>query len=65
VEDNGEGFESRKPTAGSRKGLGGNGLSNMQARLSEVGGTCHVESRPGVGTEVELRVRLSALDGKS
>ena len=58
VEDNGQGFEILNPKAQSRNGLGGNGLPNMQARLSEVGGTCHVESRPGAGTKVEMRVKL-------
>ena len=58
VEDNGQGLQIRKPKAESRNGLGGNGLSNIQARLSEVGGVCHVESRPGAGTKVEMRVKL-------
>ncbi|HUJ74461.1 MAG TPA: ATP-binding protein, partial [bacterium] len=60
VEDDGQGFEAGNPKPEVRNGLGGNGLTNIQARLSEVGGTCRVESRKGVGTKVELRVDLAA-----
>ena len=63
VEDNGQGFEIRNPKSEIRNGTDGNGLANMQARLAEIGGTCHIESRPGAGTRVELRVRLHSLAG--
>jgi signal transduction histidine kinase len=59
VADNGQGFNPQLVTLNSQPVHGGNGLANMQARLSEVGGTCQVESRPGAGTKVELHVKLS------
>jgi signal transduction histidine kinase len=52
VEDNGSGFQ-----AGS--GRAGNGLSNMTRRLSELGGTCQVQSAPGTGTRVIFQLSLS------
>jgi signal transduction histidine kinase len=59
VEDNGKGFTVQSPNSEVRNGTGGNGLPNMQARLAEVGGTCQVESQPGAGTKVEMRVKLA------
>jgi two-component sensor histidine kinase len=53
VEDNGCGFQ-----AGS--GRAGNGLSNMNRRLSEVGGACQVQSTPGTGTKVLFQLNLSS-----
>jgi signal transduction histidine kinase len=38
--------------------LPGNGLTNMRRRLREIGGTCTIESRPGRGTTVQLRLKL-------
>lgn len=59
VEDNGKGFDPQLSTLTPQPVHGGNGLANMQARLAEVGGTCHVESRPGAGTKVEMTVKLA------
>jgi signal transduction histidine kinase len=51
IHDNGCGFETtRKPA--------GNGLGNMKRRLVEIGGTCHIESRAGGGTTVEMRLQV-------
>ena len=36
----------------------GHGLANMQRRLAEIGGRCSLESAPGKGTVVELRLPL-------
>ena len=36
----------------------GNGLENMQKRLKTIGGKLHLESEPGTGTTVRLRVPL-------
>ncbi|MES1180741.1 MAG: ATP-binding protein, partial [Verrucomicrobiota bacterium] len=36
----------------------GNGLSNMKQRLQNIGGSCFVESRPGHGTTIRLRLRI-------
>jgi signal transduction histidine kinase len=63
VEDNGRGFEPRKQKAEAGNGLGGNGLSNIRERLSEIGGTCRIESQTGAGTKVEMRVNLPWDDG--
>jgi signal transduction histidine kinase len=56
VKDDGCGFEQ----AGEKTG---NGLSNMVARMTALGGGCEVTSRPGEGTAVcftILRERLSS-----
>jgi signal transduction histidine kinase len=47
IEDNGHGFEVAAATQG-------HGLTNLKQRLSEVGGTCRIESRPGAGTKIAL-----------
>jgi ligand-binding sensor domain-containing protein/signal transduction histidine kinase len=54
IEDNGRGF---RPASGGHQG---NGLPNLQNRLGAIGGTCRVDSAPGQGTHVHLRVRLPA-----
>lgn len=52
VADNGSGI------APERLGSG-NGLANMQARATELGGRCEIGPRPGGGTIVEWRVPIS------
>lgn len=54
IADNGRGFAP--PALGSRPG-DGLGLLIMQERLSAVGGTLRIDSRPGHGTRVTARVR--------
>jgi signal transduction histidine kinase len=49
--DDGVGFEN---TAGRD----GHGLKNLAARLQKLGGSCLVESRPGAGTTVSIRLPL-------
>jgi signal transduction histidine kinase len=51
LQDNGCGFQ----VAGN---LPGNGLTNMKRRLQEIGGTCTIESQPGHGTTVQLRMEV-------
>ena len=51
VHDDGSGFQP------SDNGLG-NGLSNMNQRLQNVGGTCIVESGSGHGTTVRMRLEI-------
>ncbi len=53
VEDNGRGFD---PTAAKEKG--GLGLTSMNERVVLLGGTCAVESGPGKGTTVQVRIPL-------
>jgi signal transduction histidine kinase len=49
VQDDGCGFEPAENCAG-------NGLRNMKVRLESIGGACAVESKPGKGTAIELRL---------
>ncbi|MDR7520697.1 MAG: ATP-binding protein, partial [Armatimonadota bacterium] len=50
IEDNGRGFDPRRPRAADRSG--GYGLLGMQERVELVGGRWEVQSTPGVGTVV-------------
>jgi signal transduction histidine kinase len=52
VRDNGRGFDSTKPN------LERNGLTNMAQRMSELGGSCAITSRPGEGCSVEFSIPL-------
>jgi hypothetical protein len=49
INDNGRGFP--RNASGS-----GHGLQNMTARAAELGGTCEIESEPGRGTRIRLKV---------
>jgi signal transduction histidine kinase len=51
VHDDGSGF---KPV----DNVSGNGLSNIRQRLQNIGGTSFVESQPGQGTAVRIRLRI-------
>ncbi len=55
IHDNGVGFDSAS-------NADGNGLINMKRRLENLGGRCVVESRPGQGTTITLRVTARAVD---
>src|SRR5882762_9178116 len=58
IRDDGGGFDSSQTSsAPCRKGLG---LIAMQERVSAIGGTLRIESRPGQGTELSIRVPLEA-----
>ncbi len=50
VADNGHGFDSAQ--ARDER----NGLMNMKLRLAEIGGVCHVASRPGEGCQISFQV---------
>jgi signal transduction histidine kinase len=52
VQDNGKGFDltAIKP--------GRNGLSNISARMRELGGSCHFSSKTGKGCRVEFNIPL-------
>jgi signal transduction histidine kinase len=52
VTDNGCGFNPAPPIAGA------DGLSNMQVRMSDLGGCCKIQSAPGKGTTVRFEVPL-------
>jgi signal transduction histidine kinase len=56
IRDDGSGFDSRQvQTAPGRKGLG---LIAMQERVSAIGGTLRIDSGPGRGTELLIRLSL-------
>ncbi len=59
IEDNGCGFDSGTPGAkpNSHRGLG---LDGMRERLMLVGGTLEIESTPGAGTTLFVRIALDA-----
>ena len=50
IEDNGSGFNQPPDNAFA------DGLRNMRERMSDIGGECHFESRPGGGTRVILHL---------
>ncbi len=54
IEDNGRGFDFAS-AAGQ-----GNGLANMRARVEELGGALELETAPGGGTNLTVRVALRA-----
>ena len=55
--DNGCGFDQQAVSA-TPQGRQGHGLENMCRRLNEMGGSCHLESRPGEGTHITFRLPL-------
>ncbi len=56
IEDNGRGFEADSATARSRHAIG---LNSMRERALLVGGECRIESVPGQGTRVSVRLPFS------
>jgi signal transduction histidine kinase len=56
IADNGKGFEGAKERDG-------HGLKNFSARLTRLGGSCHVESQTGGGTTVKIRLPLPGANG--
>jgi signal transduction histidine kinase/ligand-binding sensor domain-containing protein len=63
IEDNGRGFKIESPAVGREPPFsGGNGLSNMQLRLADIGGRCELHSSPGQGTRIifSLPIQVSA-----
>lgn len=62
VEDNGHGFAQNTESNNGRNEsdllVSGNGLGNMQSRLTKIGGRCEVQSAPGAGTKVVFTVPI-------
>jgi two-component system sensor histidine kinase DegS len=56
IVDNGRGFSPERVTTHM---LGGVGLRGMQERAALVGGEIEIESAPGEGTKIELRIPLA------
>ena len=53
VHDSGVGFQPDNKSSG-------NGLVNMRKRLQNIGGSCTVESAPGQGTTVQMRLKIQS-----
>ena len=51
IEDDGVGFDPERPP-----GAGHHGLANMRARAPAIGGRLEIQSRPGGGTRIVLRL---------
>jgi signal transduction histidine kinase len=51
IQDNGRGFDVRKSTEG-------NGLKNMKKRAKEIGAAFTIDSQPGSGTTIQLKVAV-------
>ena len=63
IRDDGEGFDIRAVHAkGKRRGLG---LIGIQERLNAVGGTLSINSAPGRGTKLLIRIPLEDFHGDS
>ncbi|HXC37157.1 MAG TPA: two-component regulator propeller domain-containing protein [Candidatus Acidoferrales bacterium] len=62
VSDNGNGFDlSSTVVSESSSGAAGDGLRNMKQRLSDIGGRCSIQSKPGNGTVVQFVLPLVRL----
>jgi two-component system sensor histidine kinase UhpB len=57
IEDDGSGFDPSSLEATPQQGRGV-GVFGMQERANLVGGTLHIDSSPGVGTEVRITIPL-------
>ena len=62
IRDDGAGFKVRRGQGTPRKGLG---LVAMRERVSAIGGTLQIESRPGHGTEISIRLPLGGNDANT
>ena len=50
VEDNGQGFDMKNIRAGR------NGLTNIEQRMKEMGGSCQIISQPGQGCRIKFQI---------
>jgi len=60
IEDDGKGFDASKPIQVDESGHG-RGLLSMKERASLLGGVCDIQSQPGKGTRIKVRVPTYAL----
>jgi len=58
ISDNGCGFSTPDNGEPSTNGRGGHGLKNMRGRADELGGHLELDTRPGSGTDIKLRLPL-------
>jgi signal transduction histidine kinase len=59
VEDDGVGFDPKR-----RRGPGHFGLANLRDRAASVGGTARIDSTPGKGTRIIVRLRVTEGESK-
>ena len=59
IEDDGKGFDVRKLTKVDPSGRGA-GVFTMQERAKLIYGDCHIESQPGHGTKVMVKIPMTA-----
>lgn len=57
IEDDGRGFDASEPIQVDESGRG-RGLLSMKERASLLGGTCDIQSQPGKGTRIKVRVPI-------
>jgi signal transduction histidine kinase len=55
IEDDGRGFDASKPIEVDESGRG-RGLFSMKERSSLISGTCDIQSKPGQGTRITVKV---------
>ena len=60
MRDNGVGFEVDKVLNTPGRSLG---LFGMQERVELMGGTFHIDSRPGAGTRIHIVVPITKTEG--
>ena len=60
IEDDGKGFDVKKLTRVDPSGRGA-GLFTLKERVSLAGGNCHIDSRPGQGTRVTVKIPLTEI----
>jgi signal transduction histidine kinase len=58
LEDNGRGFEQAPAAEGA------DGLRNMRQRMTDIGGQCWIQGRPGAGAKVSLELVWSKTPGQ-
>ncbi len=58
ITDDGRGFKVEEPLTNGRD-MGGNGLASMQRRAKALGGNLKIDSEPGQGTSITLKVPLN------
>ena len=61
VEDNGRGFDLTEATSSRERGLG---LFGMRERVELIGGTFNIDTRPGTGTRIRIRVPVTTWGGE-
>jgi signal transduction histidine kinase len=64
VEDDGRGFDPSRARAVGSDGGPHFGLSTMRERAESIGATLQVESSPGHGTRVRVRIPTGSMDGR-